>query len=309
MAQAARNRIRLSHGDGIFNIVNVIIVTIVLIAVLYPIIYVVSASFSSASALVAGEVLLLPVKPTLAGYKALLTYRGVARSYLNSFFYGVSFTLLSAFLTLLAAYPLSRKDFMPRNVIMFIFSFTMWFGGGMIPSYLVVRDLHLLNTPWACIIPGAMGVYNTIIMRTFIQSNIPDELLESAKLDGCSDIRFLVSIVLPLSGAVIAVVMLYCFVGNWNSYMGAFLYLSNRELFPLQLILREVLVMSQMMSVETDISMNAAYMSEEQAMEIRYLSELLKYSLIVASSLPLILAYPFAQRYFMKGVMIGAIKG
>lgn len=301
--------IRDSREDRIFNILNLTILTVFLLLVLYPLIYVVSASFSSASALVSGQVVLLPVRPTLAGYEAVFRNESVWTGYLNTVFYTASFMLLSTTLTVLAAYPLSRKDFAARHVITLLFSFTMWFGGGLIPHYLLIRNLGLLNTPLAVIVPGAMGVYNAIIMRTFFQSNIPDSLLESAKIDGCSDFRFLVRIVLPLSPAILAVILLYTGVGMWNSYMSAFLYLSDRRKYPLQLILREILLMNQVSNMESEASMNAVIVDEKQINELRYLSELLKYSLIVVSAAPLMVAYPFLQKYFMKGVMVGAIKG
>lgn len=301
--------VKETRGDRIFNIVNLTIITLFMISVLYPLIYVVSASFSSATALVSGEVYLLPVRPTLEGYKAVFSNENIWRGYANTIVYTVSYMLLSTALTVLAAYPLSRKDFGARNFVTLIFSFTMWFGGGLIPSYLLIRDLHLLNTAWSLILPGAMGVYNCIITRTFFQTNIPDSLLESAKLDGCSDFMFLLRIVVPLSPAIMAVIMLYTGVGMWNSYMSAFLYLSDRDKFPLQLFLREILLMNQLAGMDTEASMNTMIMDDQQLNELRYLSELLKYSLIVVSTLPLMVAYPFLQKYFMKGVMVGAIKG
>lgn len=301
--------IKDTRSDRIFNVVNLFIITIIVILVMYPLIYVISASFSSATALVAGEVFLLPVRPTLAGYKTLFARPTIWRGYLNSAIYTISYILLSCSVTILAAYPLSRKDFALRNPIMLIFSFTMWFGGGMIPSYLLIRDLNMLDTIWALILPGAMSVYNTIITRTFFQSNIPDSLLESAKLDGCSDFMFLIRIVIPLSMAIIAVIALYTGVGMWNSYMSAFLYLQDRKKMPLQIILREILLMNQLAGIETETNLTQQLINEGQMQELQYLSELLKYSLIVVSSLPLMIAYPFLQRYFMQGVMIGAIKG
>lgn len=303
-------KIKDTRGDKIFNIVNLLVITIFLITVMYPLVYVVSCSFSSATALVAGKVTLLPVKPTLAGYEAVFQRQEIWRGYMNTIIYTVSYILLSCTITVLAAYPLSRKDFAPRNVIMLIFSFTMWFGGGMIPTYMLIRNLGMLDTIWALIVPGAMGVYNTIITRTFFSSNIPDSLLESAKLDGCSDFMFLWKIVIPLSKAIIAVIALYVGVGMWNSYMGAFLYLQDRTMMPLQIILREILLMNQLQAMETEASMNAsAFMDPEMLAELRYLSELLKYSLIIVSVAPLMIAYPFLQKFFIKGVMVGSIKG
>ena len=216
-------------------------------------------------------------------------------------FYTVFGTLINVFMTVLAAYPLSRKDLKYRKPIIMLFTFTMLFNAGMIPNYLLIRDLHLLNTRWALLIPGAISVYNMIIVRTFFMSNIPDELLESARLDGCSDFRFLLNIVLPLSGAVIAVITLYYAVGHWNQYFNAVLYLTDKNTYPLQVFLRNILLENSI----NDLSAGSVVNESERT----YLNELLKYSLIVVASAPLLAVYPFIQKYFVKGVMIGAVKG
>ena len=290
-----------SFPDKVFNVTITIITFIFIILCAYPLIYVVSASFSDPMDIFAGKVWLLPSSPTLKGYKTVFDYPDVWIGYGNSVFYTVFGTLINVFMTVLAAYPLSRKDLKYRKPIIMLFTFTMLFNAGMIPNYLLIRDLHLLNTRWALLIPGAISVYNMIIVRTFFMSNIPDELLESARLDGCSDFRFLLNIVLPLSGAVIAVITLYYAVGHWNQYFNAVLYLTDKNTYPLQVFLRNILLENSV----NDLSAGSVANESERT----YLNELLKYSLIVVASAPLLAVYPFIQKYFVKGVMIGAVKG
>ena len=290
-----------SFPDKVFNVTITIITFIFIILCAYPLIYVVSASFSDPMDIFAGKVWLLPSSPTLKGYKTVFDYPDVWIGYGNSAFYTVFGTLINVFMTVLAAYPLSRKDLKYRKPIIMLFTFTMLFNAGMIPNYLLIRDLHLLNTRWALLIPGAISVYNMIIVRTFFMSNIPDELLESARLDGCSDFRFLLNIVLPLSGAVIAVITLYYAVGHWNQYFNAVLYLTDKNTYPLQVFLRNILLENSI----NDLSAGSVVNESERT----YLNELLKYSLIVVASAPLLAVYPFIQKYFVKGVMIGAVKG
>ena len=290
-----------SFPDKVFNVTITIITFIFIILCAYPLIYVVSASFSDPMDIFAGKVWLLPSSPTLKGYKTVFDYPDVWIGYGNSVFYTVFGTLINVFMTILAAYPLSRKDLKYRKPIIMLFTFTMLFNAGMIPNYLLIRDLHLLNTRWALLLPGAISVYNMIIVRTFFMSNIPDELLESARLDGCSDFRFLLNIVLPLSGAVIAVITLYYAVGHWNQYFNAVLYLTDKNTYPLQVFLRNILLENSI----NDLSAGSVANESERT----YLNELLKYSLIVVASAPLLAVYPFIQKYFVKGVMIGAVKG
>lgn len=290
-----------SFPDKVFNVTITIITFIFIILCAYPLIYVVSASFSDPMDIFAGKVWLLPSSPTLKGYKTVFDYPDVWIGYGNSVFYTVFGTLINVFMTVLAAYPLSRKDLKYRKPIIMLFTFTMLFNAGMIPNYLLIRDLHLLNTRWALLLPGAISVYNMIIVRTFFMSNIPDELLESARLDGCSDFRFLLNIVLPLSGAVIAVITLYYAVGHWNQYFNAVLYLTDKNTYPLQVFLRNILLENSI----NDLSAGSVVNESERT----YLNELLKYSLIVVASAPLLAVYPFIQKYFVKGVMIGAVKG
>lgn len=295
-----QNRIRDSRTDRAFDTCNFLLATIFLLLVAYPCIYVLSASFSSPKALISGQVWLWPVHPGLQGYQAVFADRNVWIGFANSLFYTVAGTAINVTMTIAAAYPLSRRDLYGRNVLMMLFTFTMIFSGGMIPTYILVRNLHMLNTRWALLIPGALSVYNVIIARTFFITNIPNEMLEAARIDGCNDFTFIMRIVIPLSGAIIAVIALFSMAGHWNSFFDALLYLSDKRKYPLQLFLRDILLMNS----TSDLSSNL----EEQEQRL-YLSELLKYSLIVVASAPLLMIYPFIQKYLVKGVMIGSIKG
>lgn len=287
--------------DRAFTIVNYVILALFLVAVAYPLIYVFSASFSDPSAVISGKMWLWPVDVTLDGYRAVFRNSRIVVGFQNSLFYTTAGTLISVVLTVLAAYPLSRKDLAGRNVIMFFFVFTLLFGGGLIPTYLVVREVGMLNTRWALIIPTALSVYNMIITRTFFQSTIPDELLEAAQIDGCSDFRFVRDVVIPLSGPIIAVNALFYAVNQWNQYFNALIYLTNPDLFPLQLILREILVQNQVdLTQISDV---------DQLMQRQNLQDLLKYSLIVVASAPVLIIYPFVQKHFVRGVLIGSLKG
>ncbi|TDF92716.1 carbohydrate ABC transporter permease [Paenibacillus piri] len=290
-----------SSGDRLFNYINYAMMTLVFIVVLYPIVFIVSSSFSSKEAVSAGQVLLWPVNFSLEGYEAVFRDRSVLHSFGMSVFYTVAGTTINVLVTVLAAYPLSRKDLAGRNGVMALFAFTMFFGGGLIPNYLLVKSLGLLNTPWALLLPSALSIWNMIITRTYFNATIPDELLEAAQMDGCNDFKFLWKVVLPLSGPIVAVISLLYGVEHWNQYFNALLYLKDPGLYPLQLVLREILIRSQ-----ASMDMIA---DSKQAAELAGLSELLKYSLIVVATIPLMAVYPFVQRYFVKGVMIGALKG
>lgn len=290
-----------SNDDKIFYFVSEVVLGLLLIVVLVPLIHVVASSFSSPSAVVAGRVRLLPVDFSLRGYKAVFAYKSVLVGYRNTIFYTVVGTFINVAMTMLAAYPLAKRDLPFRNGIMFLFTFTMFFSGGMIPSYLLLKNLGMLDTVWALIIPGSISIYNMIITRTFIQSSIPHEMYEAAEIDGCNDIYYLIRVVLPLSKPVIAVIALYYAVGHWNSYFNAFLYLNNPQLKPLQLVLREILILNT-------INQEQLIMAEETAAQ-QGLADLLKYALIIVSSVPVLLIYPFVQRYFVEGVMIGSVKG
>lgn len=292
-------------GDKGFLLICYILLGFALLITLYPMIYILSCSFSNPQAVIAGKVWLYPVRFSVLGYETIFKNRDIMTGYGNSIFYTVIGTVLSVVLTMLAAYPLSRSDYKLGGIAMKLMTFTMFFGGGMIPTYLLVNSLGLNNTRAAMILPGAVGVYNVIITRTFIRSNIPADLHESAQLDGCSDFTFLRAIVVPLSKAVIAVIALYYMIGYWNSFFNALLYLSDRSKYPLQLILREILIQNQMTAVD-NVSQGMSP-DEIAARQARY--ELLKYSLIVVASVPLLCIYPAVQKHFVKGVMIGAIKG
>jgi multiple sugar transport system permease protein/putative aldouronate transport system permease protein len=292
---------RFSLEDKIYYTLVYVFSILLMLLVLYPIVFIVSASFSSPFAVSSGQVTLLPVDPGLQGYQAVFKDNRILTGYRNTLFYTVVGTLINVFMTMVCAYPLARKQLPHRGALTFFFTFTMLFSGGMIPSYLLLRDLHMLNSVWAILIPGAISVYSMIITRTFISNSIPAELLEAAQIDGCSDFSFFFLFVIPLSKAVIAVIAMQYAVGHWNAYFNAFIYLTKQELYPLQVFLREILVMNQ-------IAANNI-VDPEAAVAMQGLADLLKYSLIVISSAPILCIYPFFQKYFVKGVMIGSIKG
>ena len=290
-------------SDRVFYAINNTFLGIALILVLYPLIYVISASFSSTNAVISGRVWLWPVDPSLRGYEAIFENKSIITGYVNSFFYMGVGTTVNIVMTILAGYPLSRRDFKARNIIMMGIAFTMIFNGGLIPTYILVRNLGMVNTRSVMIIPLALSVWNVIITRTFFESTISPELLEAAKINGCSDFKFIFYIVLPLSGAIIAVNVLFYAVFHWNGFFQAFIYLNDKKLYPLQLVLREILILNEIdpiMMTQVDLEEVAARQG---------LVELLKFSLIIVASLPVLIMYPFVQRYFVRGVMIGAIKG
>ena len=296
-------KVKQSKEDLGFTIFNYVLLTIFLLIIFYPLYYIFICSFSSGIAIVKNQVKLWPVGFNLDGYKAIFKYNMLVTGFGNSIFYAVVGTFTNVVITILAAYPLSRKRVPGKNFIMFLFVFTMLFNGGLIPTYLLVKDLGLLYTRWAMIIPGAMSVWNMIITRTYFQTTIPDELLEASQLDGCSDIKFLMKIVLPLSKPIIAVITLFYAVGHWNAFFNALIYLNDTKMFPLQLVLRDILISnttnSQML---TNLSMDDIVYKEN-------LAQMLKYSVIVVSSVPMLILYPFIQKYFVQGLMVGAIKG
>lgn len=298
-----RHKIRLSRGDKIYLGIVYLFLTIFVLFVTYPLIYVISCSFSSPEALVAGQVFFLPVEPGLQGSKAVFQNQSVWTGYLNSIIYAASGTLLSTIVTMLGGYVLSRSEFKLRKVITAIFTFTMFFNGGTMPTYLLIRSLGLMDTMWAIILPGAFSVWLGIIARTYIQSNVPEELYEATCLDGGDYIQHFFRIVLPLSKPVLAVLALNFATGHWNSYFSAMLYLSDPDKFPLQIILRNILIQNTV-DFTSISSIDVTNLVEKQ-----YLSELLKYSLIIVSSIPLLIVYPFIQKYFIKGIMVGSIKG
>lgn len=295
------SRIRESQGDRLFLLGIYIFLIAVLIVVLFPLIFIVSSSFSSPQAVVSGKVWLLPVDVTLEGYKAVFRNPQIITGYMNSLIYAVAGTAVNVTLTVMLAYPIAKKTFYGRNFIMVLLVITMMFEGGLIPYYLVVKNLHLLDTRWAMILPGAMAVFQVIVARTFFQTSIPDEIAEAAELDGCSDIRFITSIVLPLSKPILAVLTLMYAVGHWNAYFDALIFLKSPNLFPLQIVLRNILILN---TIDPTMVSKVDQMLAQQG-----LKDLLKYSLIVVASAPVLMIYPFVQKHFVKGVMIGSLKG
>lgn len=288
-------------GDKIFIILIYILLAAIMLVVFLPLVYIVSASFSDPQAVISNEVWFLPVRPTLRGYQAVFKNRNILTGFANSFYYMIVGTLVNIVMTVMCAYPLSRKEFTARNKVAMIFVFTMYFSGGLIPTYMLVNSLGLVNTRWSMIIPSAMSTYNMIICRTYFVNSIPDELYEAGQLDGCTPFKYLLRVVVPLSKPILAVLVLYYGVAKWNSYFDAMIYLKNQTMVPLQIVLRDILILNQVdYTMVSDASAIAAQ---------RGLTDLLKYSTIVVASLPVLCIYPFVQKYFVKGVMIGAVKG
>ena len=294
--------IKEPRGDRIFGAVVFVIVTLLMLIVLYPLVYVLSCSVSSPTAVGAGEVVLLPKGFTLMGYKRVFQEPDILLGYKNTLFYTIIGTAINLFATVPAGYMLSKKEVPGRNLFMFLFMFTMYFSGGMIPSFLLVKSLHLYDTRAVLVILGAFSTYNCIICRTFFAA-LPHELEEAAAIDGCSTVRTFIQIVLPLSQALLGVMVLYFAVGHWNSYFNAMIYVNNEKYKPLQLILRRILILEQASSNMMEGG------GDEYAAEQFKLKELIKYAVIVVSSLPVLVLYPFLQKYFAQGVMIGSIKG
>lgn len=289
---------RETKKDRIFTIVIYIFGVIALICALYPLYFVTIASISSPVAVQTGKVYLYPVDISFEGYIRVFQDSRIWIGYRNTIVYTFLGTLCSLLFTLPAAYALSRKDFKAKRIIMFIFTFTMFFGGGLIPTYLLIKELNLYNTVWVMILPFCLSVYNLIITKTFFSRNVPQSLLDAARVDGCSDIRFFISIVLPLSKAIIAVITLYYAVGQWNEYFRAFIYLRDENLKTLQVVLRSILLQGEL----------NANTGGQDAIEAKRIAGLMKYSIIILASIPVIMIYPFMQKYFIQGVMIGALK-
>jgi putative aldouronate transport system permease protein len=295
-----KRHIRESPTDRALLVVIFLGLTFAVLIVLLPMLYILANSFSSPQAVTAGQVFLWPVDFTLKGYETVLSDPQVLTGYANSLFYMVAGTFISTTLTICLAWPLSRRTFMGRNIIMIVILFTMLFSGGLIPTYLVVQHLGMLDTRWSLLLPQAIAVWQVIIARTFFRSAVPEELVEAASLDGASDLRFLWSVVLPLSKPLIAVIALMYAIGQWNGYFDAMLYLKSSDLFPLQLVLRNILVLNATNGGTNDLAAQA---------QNQELVNLLKYSLIVITSVPVLVIYPFVARYFNKGVLIGSVKG
>ena len=290
-------RVKLAWDDKIFYIVVNTVVGLITLSVVFPIMHVLAASFSSGADVMAGRVLIWPVNFSFEGYRLVFSNNAILLGYYNTIVYTVSGTFLSVVLTSFAAYAMSRENVPYMWVFMLLFVISMMVSAGMVANFIIMRIYGILDTRWVMILPGAISVTNLIIMRTFFR-NLPKELLEAAKIDGCSDFRYFFTILLPLSKAVIAVMVLFYGEGHWNQFFRAMLFLFDRSLAPLQIILREILIMGTMIEPDPDA-----------AQEIQQVFELLRYCLIVVASVPIIMVYPFIQKHFVKGVMIGSIKG
>ncbi len=296
--------IRETFNDRMFVFGNYLFIGVLLVMVFYPLVYIVSASISDPVAVNSGRMWLLPQGLTLEGFERVFRNPDILLGYRNTLFYTFAGTFINLCVTLPCAYALSRTDLPGRTVFLFIIIFTMFFSGGLIPTYLLVRDLGLINTPWALLLPKAATAWNILVAMAFFRMTIPRELQDAADIDGCSTFRFFMRIVLPLSKPIIAVMALFYAVGHWNQYFDALIYLSDRNLYPLQLFLREILVQQQM---SASMMMDGAAM--EALAEQARIADIVKYAVMIVASLPLLVLYPFLQRYFVKGVMIGSVKG
>ncbi|MGI6725632.1 MAG: carbohydrate ABC transporter permease [Christensenellales bacterium] len=299
-SHAPRVGIKNTRADKAFYFINDSLMFLAVLIVLYPLIYVLSSAFSSPTAVSQGRVVLFPVDFSLRGFEEVFSHKAIVTGFANSIFYTVVGTSVNIVMTVCAAYPLSRKEMPGRRILLFVFTFTMLFNGGLIPSYLLTSRLGLINKRAVMIIPLAINVFNVIICRTYFETTIPDEIVEAAKIDGCSHTRFMVTMVVPLSKAIIAVMVLYYGLGHWNSYFQAFLYITDKTKFPLQIVLRDILILNQVNDIISDPLLYQAKAG---------MAQLLKYALIVVSSAPFMIAYPFVAKHFVKGVMIGAVKG
>lgn len=290
-----------SKMDRIFIFLIYSLLFIIMLLVLYPLYFVLIASFSNPQLVLNGDIWLIPKDLTLRGYEKLFQNKEIMMGYGNTILYTVSGTAINLALTVAAAFPLSRRNFLGRHWISGFMVFTMFFSGGLIPTYLLIKQLGLLNTYWVMVLPGAVSVWNIMLMRTFFQSGLPFELQEAAAIDGCSNLRTLWKIVLPLSAPILAVMVLFYSVGHWNAYFNALIYLSDRDKYPLQLILREILVQGETKDM-VDVSEGSL---SNSVLDV----ESIKYAIVIVANLPVLILYPFLQKYFNKGVMVGALKG
>lgn len=299
---------KLSRSDKLFDMINIVLLTLMMLVILYPLYFILIASVSSPTAVNAGEVLLFPKGATLEGYKYVLKDTSIWKGYANTIILTITGTLVNMFLSVTCAYALSKSHLPFIKFIMFAMTFTMFFSGGIIPTYLLVSGLGMRDTIWSLIMPTAVSVYNVILMRTYFMNSVPEEIIQAAKIDGCSEIRALTAVVLPLSKPILVTIALFYGVGHWNQFFQALIYISDKDKFPLQLVLRNMLLMGN----NAMTSMLSGGMSGENA---KYLAELmqqieiLKYAVIIVSVLPVLLVYPFLQKFFMKGIMMGSLKG
>lgn len=296
------------NRDKIFGIVNTLLLLVITFLILYPLYFTIIASVSEPSEVVGGKVVFWPKGFSLDSYKAVFKEKSIWSGYRNSILYTLLGTLLNLILTIPAAYALSKKNMRFRRVINTYFVFTMFFSGGMLPGYLLVKDLGLINKPYTLIVLGGLSVYNVIVARTYFMSSIPESIYEAAEIDGCSEFGKFFKIAIPLAKPIIAVITLYYAVGRWNDYFTSLIFISDSDYFPLQLVLRNILQGSQVKLSAMDTSSMA---SEELLYLIKQanLAEAMKYAVIFIASLPMLIIYPFIQKYFVKGVMVGSVKG
>ncbi|MCT1902379.1 carbohydrate ABC transporter permease [Oceanobacillus sojae] len=288
-----------SKSDKFILFINKILLGLIVLIVTVPLLYVLLGSFLQPDVLLTKGISFDPSHWTIDGYVRIFQDGSIMRGFLNSILYATGFTLVSVIFTIMAGYSLSVDGLVGKKALMLYFIITMFFNGGMVPTYLLVRELGMLNTPWAIILPGAITVWNIILARTYFRG-LPKGLIEAARIDGASDARIFLSIILPLSKPIIFVLALYSFIGQWNAYFDAMIYLEDRSLYPLQLILRDILIQNEVQPGMIGDQMARA--------ELQRLAEMIKYSAIVIASLPLMIMYPFFQKYFEKGVMVGSLK-
>ena len=297
-----------SRSDKIFDMIDMVLLTLMMAVILYPLYFIVIASISSPAAVNSGQVLLFPKGATLEGYKYVLKDNSIWKGYANTIILTVTGTLVNMFLTVTCAYALSKSHLPFIKFIMFAMTFTMFFSGGIIPTYLLVSGMGMRDTIWSLILPTAVSVYNVILMRTYFMNSVPDEIIQAAKIDGCSEIKALAAVVLPLSKPILVTIALFYGVGHWNQFFQALIYISDKDRFPLQLVLRNMLLMGN----NAMTSMLSGGMSGENAKymaELMKQIEILKYAVIIVSVLPVLIVYPFLQKFFMKGIMMGSLKG
>lgn len=288
-----------SAGDRLFDTINIIILIVLCLIVVYPLYYVVLASITDPAVVHTGKLLLYPEAPYFKGYAEALAYPQLISGYANTIWYTVLNAVVALCTTIPAAYALSRRDLVGRRVVMFLFTFTMFFNGGIIPMFLTIKSLKIYNTAWALVLPAAVSVYNLIVCRSFFESSLPQELLEAAQIDGCNDFRFFFTMAIPLSKTIIAVMLLYYATAMWNTFFNALMFLQDEAKMPLQVVLRNLVLSNQL-----SMSASGAEFAEKQK-----LVDQLKYVIITVSAVPLMIVYPFVQKYFASGVMLGAVKG
>ena len=288
-----------SAGDRLFDTINIIILIVLCLIVVYPLYYVVLASITDPAVVHTGKLLLYPEAPYFKGYAEALAYPQLISGYANTIWYTVLNAIVALCATIPAAYALSRRDLVGRRVVMFLFTFTMFFNGGIIPMFLTIKSLKIYNTAWALVLPAAVSVYNLIVCRSFFESSLPQELLEAAQIDGCNDFRFFFTMAIPLSKTIIAVMLLYYATAMWNTFFNALMFLQDESTMPLQVVLRNLVLSNQL-----SMSASGAEFAEKQK-----LVDQLKYVIITVSAVPLMIVYPFVQKYFASGVMLGAVKG